>query len=76
MSENKNKIISEIYHECYGSIKDTFVDARKKDKSITYDYVERYFENKFTRKTNLKGYNSYIASEPFEEFQMDLFFHQ
>ena len=74
MSENKNRIISEIYHEFYGSIKDTFIDARKKDKSITYDDVKKYFENNFTRKTNLKGYNSYIASEPFEEFQMDLFF--
>ena len=24
--------------------------------------------------TNLRGYNSFIASEPYEEFQMDLFF--
>ena len=43
MSENKNKIISEIYHEFNGSIKDTFIDARKKDKSITYDDVKKIF---------------------------------
>lgn len=52
MSETKNKIISEVYHEFYGSIKDTFIDARKKDKSITYDDVKKYFENNFTRKNN------------------------
>jgi hypothetical protein len=74
MSEIKDKIISEVYHEFYGSIKDTFTDAKKKDKTITYDDVKKWFDNNFTRKTNLKGYNSYIASEPFEEFQMDLFF--
>jgi hypothetical protein len=74
MAEIKNKIISEVYHEFYGSIKDTFTDAKKKDKTITYDDVKKWFENNFTRKTNLKGYNSYIANEPFEEFQMDLFF--
>ena len=74
MSEIKDKIISEVYHEFYGSIKDTFTDAKKKDKTITYDDVKKWFDNNFTRKTNLKGYNSYIANEPFEEFQMDLFF--
>ena len=40
MSEIKDKIISEVYHEFYGSIKDTFTDAKKKDKTITYDDVK------------------------------------
>ena len=41
MSEIKDKIISEVYHEFYGSIKDTFTDAKKKDKTITYDDVKK-----------------------------------
>ena len=40
MSEIKDKIISEVYHEFYGSIKDTFTDARKRDKTITYGDVK------------------------------------
>jgi hypothetical protein len=41
MSEIKDKIISKVYHEFYGSIKDTFTDAKKKDKTITYDDVKK-----------------------------------
>ena len=33
------------------------------------------FFNKYKdRKTNLRGYNSYVADEAYEEFQVDLFF--
>lgn len=71
---DKNKIISNIYKDYYGSRKDTLEEARKKDPSITYEDVKNWFEKNFVRKTNLKGFNSYIAGEPYEEFQMDLFF--
>ena len=70
----KDKIISKIYHEFYGSINNTYLDARKEDKTITYDDVKKWFDKSFVRKTNLKGYNSYVAHHAFEEFQMDLFF--
>ena len=78
MSDNKdkNKIISNIYKEYYGSRRDTFEEAKKKDPSITYEDIKDRFNKNFIRKTNLRGYNSFIASEPYEEFQMDLFFHQ
>ena len=74
MSDNKNNIISNIYKENYGSRKDTLEEARKKDPSITYEDVKNRFDKNFVRKTNLRGFNSFIASEPYEEFQMDLFF--
>ena len=70
----KDNIISKIYHEFYGSINNTYLDARKEDKTITYDDVKKWFDKSFVRKTNLKGYNSYVAHHAFEEFQMDLFF--
>ena len=43
----KDEIISKIYYypSGFGSIKTTFEDARKKDKSITYDNVKRNGSN-------------------------------
>ena len=68
------KIIENVYNNFYGSIKDTLNDARKVDPSIKYDDVRRWFEKNHIRKTNLRGYNSFIASKPKQEYQIDLFF--
>ena len=54
--------------------KTTYEDAKQKDKSISYVDVKKWFEANIERKTQLKGYNSFIASEPKEEYQMDRFF--
>ncbi len=45
---NKENVISKIYFDLggFGSIKQTFEDGRKKDKSITLDYVKEFFSNK------------------------------
>ena len=69
-----DKIISDVYHEFYGSINSTYLDAKKKDNTIKYADVKQWFEKSFVRKTNLSGYNSFIAHHAYEEFQMDLFF--
>ena len=45
MSEIKDKLISEVYREVYGSIKDTFTDTKKKDHTTTYDDVKEWFGN-------------------------------
>jgi hypothetical protein len=74
MSKNKDDIIEKTYNEFYGSITNTLRDARKIDPSIKYQDVKDWYEKQFIRKTNLKGYNSYIANFPHEEYQMDLFF--
>ena len=71
---DKEKVISNVYNEFYGSINNTLKDAQKIDPSIKYQDVKQWFDKSFTRKTNLKGFNSFIANYPFQEFQMDLFF--
>jgi len=67
---SKDKIISKTY----GSIKNTYADAKKLDRTITLKDVKAWFDKSFIRKKNLKGFNSYIAQHPHEEYQMDLFF--
>ena len=70
---DKDKTIEKVYNDFFGSIKDTFNEARKLDTSIKYNDVKEWFEKNFVRKKNLSGYNSFIANEPYEEFQTDLF---
>ena len=71
-----DKIIENIYYDPagYGSMRTTYEDAKKKDKSITYVDIQAWFKRNIERKTQLKGYNSFIASEPKQEYQCDLFF--
>ena len=58
----------------FGSMKTTFYDARKKDKSITMDDVQKWFNHNVGKKNKTRGYNSYVAHEPYYEFQLDLMF--
>ena len=73
---DKNKIISKVYNDKSGfsSIKNTLDDARKIDKSININDVKQFFNANVEKKTNLKGYNSFVAPNPYYEYQMDLFF--
>ena len=73
---DKNKVIEQVYNDPlgFGSIKNTLKDARKIDSTITLQDVIKWKENNIERKTQLEGYNSFIAHKPFEEFQADLFF--
>ncbi len=74
--DNKNNIISKIYYDKsgYGSIKTTFEDARKVDKSITLNDVKIFFNDNVEKKDNLKGFNSFVAPHNHYEYQADLFF--
>ena len=54
----------------FGSIQTTLKDARAKDKTINLNDVKAWFKRNMERKTNLKGYDSFVANEPFEEFQV------
>ena len=71
-----DEIIDKIYHDPagHGSMRTTYEDAKKKDQSITYGDIQAWFKKNIKRKTQLKGYTSFIANEPKEEYQMDLFF--
>jgi hypothetical protein len=73
---NKNDVISKIYFDKsgYGSIKTTFEDAKKIDKTITIEDVKEFFDKNVEKKTQLKNYNSFVAPYPYYEYQFDLFF--
>ena len=73
---DKNSIISKIYYDKsgFGSIKTTFEDARKVDKSMTLEDIKQFFNNNVKKKDNLKGYNSFVAPHNYYEYQADLFF--
>ena len=78
MSENNKKddIINAIYFDRsgFGSKKQTLKDAREKDKSITMADIDNFFKENVEQKKQIRGRNTFIAPEPFYEFQMDLFF--
>ena len=71
---SKNEIIEKVYNDFYGSIKQTYEEAKKIDNNIKYDDIKRYFEQNRVRRTNLKGYNSFVADHYKQEYQVDLFF--
>ena len=73
---NKNDIISKIYHDPagFGSNASTLAEAKKYDPTITLKDIQDWKFKNTERKTNLKGFNSFIAEKPFQEFQIDLFF--
>ena len=73
---NKNEIIEEVYKDPsgFGSNAATLADARKYDTSITLQDIKDWKAKHVERKKNLKGFNSFIAEKPFQEFQIDLFF--
>ena len=72
----KNETIEKVYNDFYGSIKQTYEEARKIDPTIKYDDIKKYFEQHRVRRTNLRGYNSFIADHYKQEYQMDLFFYK
>lgn len=71
---SKNEIIEKVYNDYYGSIKQTYEEAKKIDNTIKYDDIKKYFEQNRVRRTNLKGYNSFVADHFKQEYQIDLFF--
>ena len=72
----KDEAISRAYYDLsgFGSIKSTLEDAKKYNPDITYEDVKAWKQTNIERKTNLRGFNSFIAEKPFQEFQIDLFF--
>ena len=75
--DDKIKIIEKVYYDPggFGSITTTLKDAKKYDKSITYEDVKKWkYSQDFGQKAKTRGMNSFIADAPREEYQMDLFF--
>ena len=48
-------------------------DARDLDPSITLQDITKWKECNVERRTQLKGYNSFIPKEPYDEYQLDYF---
>ena len=72
----KDKVISRMYYDLggHGSVKKTYDQAHKKNKTITEADVKDWYYKTIPRKNDLPGYNSFIASQPKEEYQVDLLF--
>ena len=73
---DKDKIIEKVYNDPlgFGSHHNTLKDARKLDPTITLHDIAKWKNNNTERKTQLKGYNSFIPKEAYDEYQVDLFF--
>ena len=74
---DKTSIIEKVYFDPagFGSISETLKDAKKYDKSITYEDVKKWKASQaFSQKSKMRGMNSFIADAPKEEYQMDLLF--
>ena len=75
---DKDKNIEKVYNDplSFGSIqKNTLRDARKIDSTITLNDIKQWKDTNIEHKTQLKGYSSFVAKKPFEEFQIDVFFY-
>ena len=74
--EDKAQIIRSIYYDSesgFGSINDTYQQAKKVLSSITYNDVKEFLERQKSRQTKpYKGFNSYVAHEPLQEIQIDI----
>ena len=73
---SKIDLITKVYYDPagFGSLKQTLEDAKKHDSTITAKDVKDWKDKNVQRTTQLRGDNSFIASKPYEEFQMDLCF--
>ena len=74
---NKTEILKSIYYDRsgYGSILNTYKEAKSKDKSITLSDTNKFFEEYVNKKDRqVKGYNSFVAPRAFYEYEVDLFF--
>ncbi len=77
MSElTKDQKISNIYYDFesgYGSIRNTYNEAKKVDPSITYEDVKQWMSKQPNKQRKAyRGYNSYVAPFARYEYQIDL----
>jgi hypothetical protein len=64
------------YNERYGfgNMSEQLKEAKKLNPDITLDDVKNWRDKNIEKTKQLKGYNSFIASNPKEEYQIDLGF--
>jgi hypothetical protein len=74
----KKEIIERVYFDdltSYRSIKDTWKQARKIDPDIKLQDVSQWKAELEPRKTDVAGYNSFIANAPYKEFKKEKIRH-
>ena len=76
LTPQKEEIISKVYYDPggYGSINETYKDAKEKDSSITLNNIRQWFTKNIARQNNLRRYNTFVAKSPDQEIAVDLFF--
>ena len=74
--DNINDAIANAYFDENGfrGVQDTYKKAKADNPEVTLEHVKDSFERAVSKKKNLKGYNSYVANKPKQEYQADLFF--
>jgi hypothetical protein len=76
MPLSKEDNISNIYYDLqdgYGSIKNTFDQAKKKDPSITYEDVQTWMKKQPNKqRKGYRGTNSFVAPFARYEYQIDI----
>jgi hypothetical protein len=67
--------ISEIYYDQtgFGSMENTYQDVKKKYPKITRKEVSEWYKKNAEYNVRSSGYNSFVASAPLQEIQVDLF---
>ena len=75
MDIDKDKIIHDVYYSPsgYASMRQTLLDARTKDKRIKMEDVKKLFNQHVVPSKEPRGYNSWVADHPRQEYQSDLF---
>ena len=73
---NKDQIIEKVYYDPagYGSISKTLKDSQEYDPTITYEDVRKWKDSNLEKKRQIRGMNSFIASKPFQEFEIYILF--
>ena len=67
--------IAEVYNSetGFGSLATTYQDVKKKYPRITFKDVKSWYGRNAEYNVRSSGYNSFVASAPLQEFQVDLF---
>ena len=75
---DKDSLVKRLYYNEFGyqSINNLFEEAKQGDNSMDLNYVRDWYQHFKTIKPQLKGHNSFIAPEPYYEYQIDLCFKQ
>ena len=72
----KDRVIRQVYYDVdtgFSSISDTYKDSKKILNTITYNDVKDFLERQKSRQFKAyRGFNSYVASKPLQELQIDL----